>query len=519
MATVIHIAYILHKGFMNYVPKNKIKNYEKEFATRKRFDSRFVIKFFPKYVDFNKWVNKLKEPYDEYLFDYWLYDIPVQGVVGTSNLWTYRNQLKKSSKFVFPYRIEFPKVKRTYYYLFHLTNHHKGASIMKSSFAKFNYGRVEYLGSRANQLKLFEIGNAKNEEIEKFIYSNYRNSHKTYLQIIEENIDETPYLESEIRNALKRLEKNNIIYIERFPKLTEKKQQLRRSIKEYDIIYFNTFPSITRKSLLYKTKVEYGNFTINHLFGCSHGCNYPCYARMMAKRYGKIKDYEEWLHPKIVSNALDLLDKEIPKYKKEIEFVHLSFTTDPFMYDYLNKRVYPEVKELTLKIIEKINQNGIKCTSLTKGVYPRELTDTKKYGTKNEYGITLVSLDENFKKELEPYSASFEKRLDALKLLHDKGLKTWVSIEPYPTPNLDKAQNLDKILRMIGFVDKIIFGRMNYNTHSAKFENNADFYENCAIQVIDFCKKHKIKYHIKYGTRKQDDETTETIFRKNIEKV
>jgi hypothetical protein len=68
-------------------------------------------------------------------------------------------------------------------------------------------------------------------------------------------------------------------------------------------------------------------------------------------------------------------------------------------------------------------------------------------------------------------------------------------------------------------VDKIIFGRMNYNAHSAKFENNADFYENCAIQVIDFCKKHKIKYHIKYGTRKQDDKSTETIFRKHIEKL
>ena len=33
----------------------------------------------------------------------------------------YRNQLKKISKFVFPYKLEYPKMKRTYYYLFHLT--------------------------------------------------------------------------------------------------------------------------------------------------------------------------------------------------------------------------------------------------------------------------------------------------------------------------------------------------------------------------------------------------------------
>lgn len=98
MATVILIAYTLHKGFMNYVPKNKIKNYEKEFAIRNRFDSRFVMKFFPRYVDFDKWANKPKEPYDKYLFDYWLRDIPVQGVIFTSNLLVYRDELEKDYK-------------------------------------------------------------------------------------------------------------------------------------------------------------------------------------------------------------------------------------------------------------------------------------------------------------------------------------------------------------------------------------------------------------------------------------
>ena len=43
--------------------------------------------------------------------------------------------------------------------------------------------------------------------------------------------------------------------------------------------------SIKRKTLLYKTGVEYGDYTINHIQGCSHGCKYPCYAMMMAKRF------------------------------------------------------------------------------------------------------------------------------------------------------------------------------------------------------------------------------------------
>lgn len=30
--------------------------------------------------------------------------------------------------------------------------------------------------------------------------------------------------------------------------------------------------TITRKSMLYKTGVEYGDYTMNHVLGCSHGC-------------------------------------------------------------------------------------------------------------------------------------------------------------------------------------------------------------------------------------------------------
>jgi DNA repair photolyase len=269
---------------------------------------------------------------------------------------------------------------------------------------------------------------------------------------------------------------------------------------------------ITRSSLLYKSKVEYADFCINHVEGCAHGCTFPCYAFMMAKRFGKVKTYEEWLKPKIVKNALELLDKEIPKYKDEINFVHLCFTTDPFMY------TYPEVAEITLKIINKLNSNGIKCTVLTKGIYPKELTDIKKYSKDNEYGITLVSLDNDFKKKFEPGSAPYKGRIKALKKLHDAGLKTWVSMEPYPTPNLTNGNgiaNLLQTLNEISFVDNIIFGKLNYNCKSTNFPKNEEFYERCAKIVEKFCTLNHIKYHIKYGTKKIDNTLTVNVFKEN----
>jgi len=229
----------------------------------------------------------------------------------------------------------------------------------------------------------------------------------------------------------------------------------------------------------------------------------------MAKRFGKVKTYSEWIKPKLVKNSLELLDKEIPKYKEQIKFVHLCFTTDPFMYK------HPEVSNMSLKIIEKLNSHGIRCTVLTKGIYPKELTNIEKYGIRNEYGITLISLDNNFRKKFEPNSATYKGRINALKKLHDAGLKTWVSMEPYPTPNLVK-QDLLKVLKEISFVDNIIFGKLNYNVKSTAFEDSKKFYDKQSKIVEKFCKDRGIKYHIKYGTKKSDNLSTSKIFKKEI---
>jgi len=248
--------------------------------------------------------------------------------------------------------------------------------------------------------------------------------------------------------------------------------------------------TIKRKSLLYKTGVEYGDYTINHVQGCAHGCLYPCYAMMNAKRFGQAKTYEEWCEPKLVENAIELLNAEIPKLKNKIKSVQLCFTTDPFMYG------YSEVAEMSIKAISLLNDNGIKCTALTKGILPIELASLSK---ENEYGITLISLNEEFRKEIEPNAASYRDRIDSLKLLHNAGCKTWVSIEPYPTPNFIE-QNIQDILEAVAFADKIIFGRLHYNKKVSEYKDYKKFFNETANTVINYCKSHNIEYHIKTGT-------------------
>jgi len=253
---------------------------------------------------------------------------------------------------------------------------------------------------------------------------------------------------------------------------------------------------ILRKTLLYKTGVEYGDFTINHAEGCAHGCKYPCYAFLMAKRFGKVKNYQEWIEPKIVGNALELLDKELSRYRARIKSVHLCFSTDPFMYD------FREIKDLSLQIIDRLNKNSIKCTVLTKGILPLELAELS---PENEYGITLVTLDEKYRQKYEPYAAPISERLEALYRLYLKGKKTWISIEPYPTPNI-MEQDFETILKAVTFADKIIFGRLNYNSEVSKYPRYKSFFNQLSERCVDFCRAHGKEYHIKQGTVSEEKE-------------
>ena len=249
---------------------------------------------------------------------------------------------------------------------------------------------------------------------------------------------------------------------------------------------------ITRKSLIYKTGVEYGDYTLNHVLGCSHGCKYPCYAMMLKKRFGAIKDYDDWLKPRLAENYKEILEKELPKYKSKIRNLHLCFTTDPFMYE------QDEIIKASNEILHMIAEHDIQASVLTKGVYPETLYDLPKNFS---FGITLISLNEGFREKMEPGSAPYKDRIASLKKMKEKGFNTWVSIEPYPTPNMIE-QDYQEILNAVSFVDKIIFGKINYNKVATSYKEKVRFFNDLAYQTINYCEANKISFHIKDGTIK-----------------
>jgi DNA repair photolyase len=242
--------------------------------------------------------------------------------------------------------------------------------------------------------------------------------------------------------------------------------------------------SVQRKSLLYRSGL--GFHCINHVLGCSHGCRYPCYAFLMARHHGRVRDYAEWRRPRLVGNAVDLLDRELQKKRALPRCVHLCLTTDPFMVG------HPKVEALSLAIIERLNRSRIAVSVLTKGRLPDALADRRRFLCENTYGISLVSVDEAFRQEWEPGAAPAADRIAALRRLHDAGIRTLAHLEPYPTPGVFE-QDLDEVLASVDFVDEIYFSGWNYNPRVDEERGTRAFYARASDVVRQFCARHGIE--------------------------
>lgn len=185
--------------------------------------------------------EKLKETFNE-LFgnDGWKEIVETKENQEIALIDLYRQNLHEDAKlkYSWSFRVCTPEKQQTLYYLIHATNNFKGHSIMKDVMYKQSVeGNFAYLGptdlSERSQIKLFNVENI--EDLKKYLLNRFKGCVITYEKIQEEVCnpwnEEPPYVNQQYRQALKELEKEQKVLIER---ISSKKTGL----KENDRITF-----------------------------------------------------------------------------------------------------------------------------------------------------------------------------------------------------------------------------------------------------------------------------------------
>lgn len=192
---------------------------------------------------------------------------------------------------------------------------------------------------------------------------------------------------------------------------------------------------------------EYAPLATNPYRGCGHACAY-CYVPAAVFLSRSVFDAGAVLRPKYLAG----LRRDAAKYQRAgiTEQVLLSFTTDPY---------HPGDTAPTRQTLEILTEHGMGFCTLSKGGQ-RALRDIDLFRSERDaYAATLTSLDEAFSRKWERRAATPADRIAALKAFHERGIYTWVSLEPV----LDVEASLAIIRATHQFVDLYKAGRVNYS--------------------------------------------------------
>ena len=130
-------------------------------------------------------------------------------------------------KYTWAFRVSMDEKYHTLYYLIHATNHFDGHKIMKEiMFNQSAHGSFAYLGpkdiSERSQMRLFDIHDTG--QLERLLLERFTSKTLTYDEIQEKICspwyDEPPYIDKHYRQALKELEKEYKIKVERITSKT-----------------------------------------------------------------------------------------------------------------------------------------------------------------------------------------------------------------------------------------------------------------------------------------------------------
>jgi DNA repair photolyase len=222
---------------------------------------------------------------------------------------------------------------------------------------------------------------------------------------------------------------------------------------------------------------EYSPLAANPYRGCGHGCAY-CYVPNVTRQDRREFDAGAVLRP----NFLAGLKRDARHYAVAgIDAqVMLSFTTDPY---------HTGDTAATRRTLQILREHGLAFCTLTKGG-TRALRDIDLFRpTRDAFASTMTSLDDAFSRKWERNTALPGDRMAALKAFHDRGIYTWISLEP----SLDVESSLAVVEATHAFVDLYKVGRANYLKEITTTTDWRDYTLRMIALLSQFGKAHYIK--------------------------
>ena len=168
------------------------------------------------------------------------------------------------------------------------------------------------------------------------------------------------------------------------------------------------------KTVLTKSNLPVSDYSVNPYVGCTHACKY-CYASFM-KRFAN--------HPEPWGAFLDV--KYWPEIKNPEKYagkeLFISSVTDPY-------NPQDEKFRRTRALLEQLAGSGVRLSIQTKSDLVLRDMDLIREFPDARVGFSINTLDEDFRADMDS-AVSIERRLAAMKELHDAGIRTTCFVSP-----------------------------------------------------------------------------------------
>jgi len=160
----------------------------------------------------------------------------------------------------------------------------------------------------------------------------------------------------------------------------------------------------------------------------------------------------------------------LDRVRKDAEYLAKNNIDDEILLSFIGDPYQPEDTKyrLTRSVLEVLAEHDRPFTVLTKGGI-RAVNDFDLFASypKSRFGTTLCFTNQEDADEWEPNAASVNDRITAIKHAHNRGIKTWVSLEPVIIP-----EQAMEIIRMLHPYVHWKVGKIN---HMKKIEDQHDW--------------------------------------------